>query len=224
MDCGYPVAIRIDDAPKPAADVRHLRAGPQLGLHAVQRGQPRADQVGAVAGPEEPLAPGEHVGVVGVPAHPRAGAERPGDLRLGAQRGHRELERPGHEQRAVRIGQRECLLLGERVFAAGRVVLDVAAGGLAAQPLVDVAGCGAGPLGQLLRPQRSVREGPVQPEPVADHDVARRHGGAEVADEPVQEAPSRCLVDRHVPLLCPVPGGTTPVNARPAAGASALVT
>ena len=80
---------------EPAADVGDRGAGLELVLHAVQRRDPGWDEVGHVAGAEELLAAGEHVVVVLVPAHPGAGAERLGDLRLGLQRAEGEHERPG---------------------------------------------------------------------------------------------------------------------------------
>ena len=61
------------------------------------------------------LAPGEYVLVVLVPAHAGAGPERLGDPRLGLQRAQRQHERARQRSSvAVRVGQRERLLLGQR--------------------------------------------------------------------------------------------------------------
>ena len=58
----------------------------------------------------------------------------------------------------VRVGQAERLLLGERELAGRRVVADVAAGGLAAQPLGEVARVAPGALGELLGRRRALGE------------------------------------------------------------------
>ena len=129
---------------EPAADVGDGGAGPQLVFHAVERRDPGRDQVGDVAGPEELLAAGEDVLVLLVPAQAGAGAERLGDPRLGPQRAEGQHERAGRVDAAVRVGQHERLLLGHRVGVVGRVVLDVAARGLAAQPFGDVTRAGLG--------------------------------------------------------------------------------
>ena len=149
---GVRVLLREQDRGRaePAADVGDGGAGPQLVLHAVERRDPGRDQVGDVAGAEELLAAGEHVGVLLVPAQAAAGPEGLGDPRLGPQRAEREHERAGRVDAAVRVGQREGLLFGHRVAVGGRVVLDVAARGLAAQPFGDVARVGLRARGQLL--------------------------------------------------------------------------
>ena len=148
---GYACASSTRRRAVPAADVGDQRAGPQLLLDPVERGDPGRHQVRRVPGPEEPLAAVEDVRVLLVPAHAGAGAERLLDPRLGPQRAERELERAGQEDRPVRVGQREGLLVGQRVAVGARVVLDVAAGGLPAQPLGDVAGCRC----RCARPARS---------------------------------------------------------------------
>jgi hypothetical protein len=103
----------------------------------------RTDQVGDVAGPEELLAAGGHVAVVLVPAHAGAGPERLGDPWLGPQRAERQHERARRVHAAVRVGQRERLLLGHRVAVRCGIVLDVTAGRLAAQPLGHIPRAGA---------------------------------------------------------------------------------
>src|SRR5690242_9924770 len=135
-----------------------------------------------------------------VPAHARAAAERLDHLLLRPKRTERELERTRREDGPVRVGQREGLLRGERVRPGLRVVLHVAASRLAAQPLIDVAGRGAGPLGELIGQHRVLGEHPVQAQPVTDEHVARGHRRAEVSHELVQEIHQLVLVDRHLVL------------------------
>src|SRR6267143_4589324 len=62
-----------------AAHVGDFGAGFKLGLHALQRRNPRANEVGCVAGPEEFLAAMKHGIVVLMPAHACTGAEGFGD-------------------------------------------------------------------------------------------------------------------------------------------------
>jgi hypothetical protein len=98
-----------------AADVGDARAGLELLLDPVQRRDPRVDQVGDVAGAEEPLGALEQVRVVPVPADALPGPERLGDLRLVDRGRGRQLEGAGQERRAGLVGQRERLLLAEQV-------------------------------------------------------------------------------------------------------------
>ena len=182
---------------EPAADVGDRGAGPQLVGHAVQRRDPGRDQVGGVAGPEELLAAGEHALVVLVPAHPGTAAERLGDARLGLQRAEREHERPGNIHGAVRVGQRERLLLGHRVGLRGGIVLHVPASRLPAQPLGDVPRAGPGPLGELFGARRTRRQRPVQAEPVPDNHVPGREGGPQVGDEPAEKLLQLVHVNSH---------------------------
>src|SRR6266481_7519872 len=62
-----------------AAHVGDFGAGFKLGLHTLQRRNPRANEVGCVAGPEEFLAAMKHGIVVLMPAHACTGAEGFGD-------------------------------------------------------------------------------------------------------------------------------------------------
>ena len=121
-----------------------------------------------------------------VPPDARTGAERIGHPLLGAQRAEREHERPRRVHRAVRIGEDERLLLAERVGVGVGVVVDVAAGRLAAQPFGDVARVAVGAPGQLVRRARRGGQRPVEAEAVAHHHVAGGHRRAEVGDEPAQ--------------------------------------
>ena len=206
----------------PAADVSHPEPALELGRDAVQRGDPLGQQVHQVAGAEEPLASGEHVLVVLVPANAGAGTECLLDLVLRLQRSERELEGPGEEHRPLRVGQCERLLSGHRVRLGARVVLDVPARGLSAQPLVDVSRVGPGGLGEGARVARSLGEGSVETQPLAEQHVAGAHGGTEVADELPHERHQGVHVDRrrgcffdrghlsdrgHLPPCQRIPGG-----------------
>src|SRR4029077_17150504 len=64
-----------------AADVGDYCAPLQLVHDPVEGGQPGADQVGVVAGPEDPFAALVHVRYVLVPAEPGPGARRVDDVR-----------------------------------------------------------------------------------------------------------------------------------------------
>jgi hypothetical protein len=181
-----------------AADVGDPRPRLEPGLDAIQGRDPRLDQVGPVAGGEEHLAAVKDLGVLLVPADPGAGAEGLGDTRLGPEAGQGELERAGQVHRAGRVGQREGLLLGEAEPPTGRVVGQVAGGGLSGQPLVHVPLGGAGPLGQLGRAERTgTGHGPVQAEAVAENDHAGLHGRPQVLDELAQKGVEPVLVDGH---------------------------
>ena len=178
-----------------AAEVGDRGAALELGLDAVQRRDPLGQQVHQVPRPEEPLAAGEDVLVVLAPAVPGPGAERLLDVVLGLERAEGELEGAGQEHRAGRVGQRERLLGRHRVRRAAGVVLDVAAGGLAAQPLVDVPRVGVGGRRERARVTGLLREGAVEAEPLAEQHVAGADGGAEVADELADELHQGVHVD-----------------------------
>ncbi len=213
---------------EPAAEVGDLGPGRQLVRDPVERRDPGRHQVGDVARAEELLAADEDVLVVLVPAQPGAGAEPLGDLRLGLQRAQRQHERARRVDRAVRVGQHEGLLLGHRKGVAVRVVLDVAAGRLAAQPLGDVARVGLGAGGELVGGCRGRCQRAVQAEPVPDHDVARRRGRAEVGHELAEDLAELGVVDCHVILLqvvgvgSPTAGRLARAIARAVAGCTAI--
>ena len=95
---------------------------------------------------------------------------------------------------------------GSRERALRRVVLDVAARRLLAQPLAQVALAAAGALGQLGgRHRRAVGHGLVEPELVADDHERRGRRRAHVLDEPAHELLELLFVDgwrrRHESLL-----------------------
>jgi hypothetical protein len=77
-----------------AADVGDPGAGGQLGLYAIERGDPCAGEVVEVAGPEEALAAAEDVGIVGAPGEPGSGAEPLGDRVCGVNGADGDLEAP----------------------------------------------------------------------------------------------------------------------------------
>ncbi len=181
----------------PTADVGHPGALLELGLGAVEGGDPLGHQVGEIARAEELLAAVEDLLVVLVPAHTRAGAVGLLHPWHGGQSAQCELEGAGEEERAVGVGEGERLLLRHRVAVAVRVVLDVAAGRLAADPLGHVARVGAGPLGELAGGGGRGGEAAIEAEAVAEDDVAGRHGRAQVADELADELHQQVVVDRH---------------------------
>ena len=113
---------------------------------AVQRRDPLGKQVHQVAGPEEPLAAGEDVlrRARASRSRRRCGTRRSiCGHRLAAHRARARTRRAGRSARRGRSARTPAPGVIEYVAAAG-VVLDVAAGGLPAQPLVDVARVGAG--------------------------------------------------------------------------------
>ncbi len=99
-----------------AANVGHARAGFELLLNAVKRGNPRAHEIGGVAGTEELLAAVKDAVVVLVPAHAGAGAEGFGNARNRSQRSQREFERARQIGGTVFVGQSEGLLFAQAEF------------------------------------------------------------------------------------------------------------
>ena len=121
------------------------------------------------------------------PGEPGAGAEPFGDRVGGVDGADGDLESADHAGRAGLVGQGHGVLVGEREQTV-TVIGHVAAGGLGAQPLPDVA----------LRRARARRQvggregpgpghGPVEAELVADHHHGPAENGADVADRPVDE-------------------------------------
>ena len=179
-----------------AADVGDPPARGQPLLDAVERRDPRLDDVGAVAGLEEALAAGEHVVVVLAPAEAGAGDEGLGDVLAGIRGSERELEAARHEGGAAGVGEHQRLLDRHRVAVAGGVVVDPAAGGLGAEPFADVALRGAGALGELGGGQRAAGgELAIEAEAVADHDQRGVDRGAELDDGLAEKRVQALLVD-----------------------------
>ena len=102
--------------PQPTSATRAPRSS--LADDAVERGQPRADEVRGVAGPEEALAAVVDVVDVLVPADAVAAAHGLLDPRRVDHRAERDLEEAGQERRAVLVGERDRLLGRQRVAAA----------------------------------------------------------------------------------------------------------
>ena len=115
------VRLRHEDGRRAetAADVGDLGAGLELGLDAVERGEPRAGEVADVARAEEALGALEQARMLVAPLEALAGAKVVLDLRLAAPHRLRHLEETGNERRARVVGQRERLLGGQRVAAGG---------------------------------------------------------------------------------------------------------
>ena len=180
-----------------AADVGHLRAALEARLHALQCRDPLGDQVRGVAGAEEALGAAEQRRVVLVPADAQAGAQRAGHPRDRLELVDRDLEGAQDVEGAVLAGQRLALLLVEREAAGGRVVVDVAAGGLGRQPLQQVARIGLGAPGERLGVRRPLRERTVEAELVADHHGRRVHHGADVGHEAAHEGIELVGIERH---------------------------
>ena len=122
----------------------------ELLLHALESRNPAAHEVHAVARPEEALGAAEQPAVVLVPAHPLAASECLEDLLFVGEQGGDQVVCAQDVEGAVFVGQRQRLLVGQRVAVAGRVVGDVSAGGLVAKPLAHVALGRPRTLGHLL--------------------------------------------------------------------------
>ena len=180
---------------EPAPDVGHARPRLQLVHHPVQGGQPVTHQVGGVAGAEQPQHAGEQPVVVISPADPGAGAERL-ENRPWSGRGGDGLEGAGQEDRAVLVGDHHGLLGGQFEGAIDRVIDDVAASRLIAEPLTDVPLRGAGPRGQGRgRDWPGARHRLVEAEPVADVQQQPRDGCAHVGDRLPDEGLQPGLID-----------------------------
>ena len=190
---------------EPAADIGYLGACPQLFLHTVKRRDPGRDEAGGIAGLEELLTADEDVRVVLVPAQAAARSEGFGDPRFGLQRSERQHECAWRVDVAVWISQRIRLLLGHRVAIRGRVVFDVAAGRLAAQPFGDVTRAGTRAHRQLVGARRPGGQCLVQAEPVTDDHVPGRHCRPQVRNERAQEFVQLVVVDRHNETPWPPP-------------------
>ena len=122
-----------------AADVGDAGAPLELVGDAVERRQPRVDEIGVVARPEEALAALVDVMVVLVPAEAGPGAGGVGDPRRVQHRAERVLKQPRQIRRAVLVAERDRLLGRQAVGALARVVGDEAPGGLGVEPLAHVA-------------------------------------------------------------------------------------
>ena len=97
-----------------ATDVGDPGARRQLGLDAVEGGDPCTGEMVEVAGSEEPLAAAENVAVVRSPSEPVAGAEPLGDGVGRIHRTDRDLERADHAGGAGLVGEWHGVLVGQR--------------------------------------------------------------------------------------------------------------
>ena len=166
-----------------AANVGDPGAPLELCDDAVERGQPRVDEIGVVARAKEPLAALVDVMVVLVPADARARAGGVGDAGRVQHRAERVLEQPRQIGRAVLVAERDRLLGRQAVATVRRVVGDEPAGGLGVEPLEHVALGRAGARRELGGRERAgARQCAVQAEPVAHHDQRRVERRADLLD------------------------------------------
>ena len=133
-----------------------------------------------------------------MPARAVAGSECLPDLLfvLGSRR--RDRHAADEEGRAAWVGENGGLFGTQPIH--GRLGAEVAVPGdvLSIEPLLDKARIAAGRVGDRGCVGRAeVRQCPVQPEFVADHDGRCMHRGTEVSGELVDELLETGLVDRH---------------------------
>jgi len=105
------------------ADVRHARPRPQLLNDAVERREPTAYQVLAVAGAEEDLGSGKETVVVFVPEQALAAPERLDQAVLVSEERRQDVVRTQQIELALLVGERGRLLWRERVPPARRVYI-----------------------------------------------------------------------------------------------------
>ena len=103
--------MMIVEAPWPQPTSATFAPRSSFSTTPLERGHPFGDQVGPVAGAEEPLRAAEEAVVVLVPAHSLAGAERLQDPVLVRVEGRDQLERTEDVDGAVLVGERERLLV-----------------------------------------------------------------------------------------------------------------
>jgi hypothetical protein len=110
-----------------------------------------------------------------------------------------DVERARQERGTLAVGQAGSLLRGQPEALGTCVVLDVAAGGLCAEPLADVPLVGPRALRELAgRHRRAVAHRDVQAELVADDDGRLMERGAEVPGEAADELLDARLVGHGV--------------------------
>src|SRR4029077_15368640 len=114
-------------------DVGDPGAAFELLLHPVQSRYPLGDQAGSVAGPEESLGPAEQAVIVLVPAHPPTASKRLEVLVFVGIQGSDRVIDAQYVKRTVLVGQREGMLVRQRVAIGLGVVGHVAAGRLVSQ-------------------------------------------------------------------------------------------
>src|SRR5580704_60434 len=120
------------------AHIGDTRAGLELSLYTLQRGNPRTCEVRGIAGPEEFLAAMKHIIVVFMPAHPCAGAEGLDNPGNSAKRAESQLEGAGNIGGTVFVRQCKRLFFAQTELASLFVIRHVAAGSLGAQPFAYI--------------------------------------------------------------------------------------
>ena len=145
-----------------AADVRDARARLELVLDPVERGDPLARQMGAIAGAEEPLGALEQARVMIAPGERAVAGERGLDLLHVHEHRPERIHRPRHEHRRCVVRQRHRRLRAQRIPIRLGVVLDEPGRSLTVEPLAHQPRVTAGLPGQLVRAPRGLpRERPV---------------------------------------------------------------
>ena len=183
-----------------AANIGHLRARLQPILDAVERRDPRLNDIVHIARTEERAGRAEQTAGMIAPPYARAIAEALLDLVLGLDRRGGEFERPGEIDRAVAIDEHHPLFGVEAEAAARRVIIDIAVRGLGQRPFADIA---------FVQPARAARQLGGFGRPLAKRveqaeaqaDTHRRHAqrAAEIAEHLADERMKFFLVDRlHV--------------------------
>ena len=140
----------IVEAPCPQPTSATFAPAFELLLDASERRDPLGHEIGPVAGAEEALGPAKQAVVVLVPAHPVAAAKCLQDAVFVSVERRDQVIDAEDVKRAVFIGQRQRVLVRERVAVAARVVADVTARGLVPQPLTNGALGHTRTLGHLL--------------------------------------------------------------------------
>ena len=182
------------------AKVGDFRAAFEFGLHAVERGNPRRQQVAVVAGSEETLGADEAAGVVFAPADATWRTARVCEnvLHFGeiAEERLNDVVRTVQVRRAFRVGERESGFIGQRERLFRRVVGEIAAGCLIHQPFAHIAFVRAG-FGSELGGGHCPRagHGPVQAEFFADDHEGNAHRGGDVGQGLAHERMQPIVVD-----------------------------
>ena len=99
-----------------ASDIGHLGAAVQLVDDAIERGEPRTDQIVVVAGAEEARHRAEHAAGLLAPGDAPAGPERLLDLWLVVEHRRHQVEAAQHVDRAVFGGEHHGLFGGSANF------------------------------------------------------------------------------------------------------------
>jgi hypothetical protein len=198
----------------PAADVGDPAAGGEPAGHAGQGRDPLGGEAGGVAGAEEPLGALEDRGVLLVPGDAGAGAEGLGEAVDAGEPAAGDGGAAGQEGRRCLVGEHRGGLGRQRVPPVAPPVGEESGGDLLGQPLPQVAGRGAGAVGQFAFGSRTaVGECPVQPELVTDRHHGRGGRAGHRAEQPVHVLLDQFSVQRKPPCR----GWTRPAGRRYAA-------